>query len=129
MNEMKVNELRAGYEITAIFTVKSLIRKRSRNDRDYLVFELTRDTCVINGYLWSALQMGNKIRPGCHVKVKGYVKSLNNTTLIVIKQIRIATELEANDNEIGCYLKTTGEKAMKRTEQLHLWRDSEEDVA
>lgn len=128
MNEMRTNELRAGHEITAFFTVRSIARKKSRNNRDYLVFELTRDSDAINGYLWAALEMGNKIRPGCRVKVKGHVKSLNNTNLIVIKQIRSATESEMIANDVYCYRKVITRRAGGRIGQLRLWPDSEEDL-
>lgn len=129
VNEMKTNELRAGHEITAFFTVRSMARKKSRNNRDYLVFELTRDSEAINGYLWGALEMGNRIRPGCYVKVKGHVKNLNNTNLIEIKQIRFSTESEVNTNYGCCYQKAVARRAGERTGQLHLWPDSDGDMA
>ncbi len=117
VNEMRTNALRAGHEITAFFPVRAMDRKKSRNNRDYLVFKLTRDTDAINGYLWGALEMGNKIRPGCRVKVKGHVKSLNNTNLIVIKQIRPATESEVNADDGGCYQKVVARRVGERTGQ------------
>lgn len=128
VNEMRTNELRAGYEITAFFTVRSITRKKSRHNRDYLVFELIRDTDTINGYLWGALEMGNRIRPGCYVKVKGHVKNLNSTNLIEIKQIRLSTESEVNADD-GWYRKVVVRRVGERTGQLRLWPDSEEDVA
>lgn len=129
MSELRTSELRAGHEIVAFFTVRSMARKKSRNNLDYLVFELTRDTDTINGYLWGALAMGNKIRPGCHVKVKGHVKNLNNTNLIEIKQIWSAEESEVKNNDVYCYRKVVAKRAGERTRQLRLWPDSDEKLA
>ena len=127
MKEIRTNELRAGHEVTAYFTVRSMARKMSRNKRDYLVFELTRESDAIKGYLWGALGMGPKIRPGCCVKVKGHVKSLNNINLIEIKQIWPATESDVNANDVVCYRKLVARRAGER--QLPLWPDGEENQA
>lgn len=129
VSEMKTNELRAGHEITAFFTVRSMARKKSRNNRDYLVFELMLNLDAINGYLWGSIAIGNKIRPGCYVKVKGHVKNLNNTNLIEIKQIRPATESEVNADDVGCYQKVVARRVGERTGQLHLWPDNDGDLA
>jgi 23S rRNA maturation-related 3'-5' exoribonuclease YhaM len=127
VKESGTNELKAGHEVTAFFTVRSMERRKSRNNRDYLVFELIRDSDAIKGYLWGAIGMGSKIRPGCCVKVKGHVKNLNNVNLIEIKQIWPATESDMNANDIVYYRKLVARRVGERTRQLSLWPDKEED--
>ena len=119
MKKAMVNELKAGQWVTSFFSVRSVVKKKSKNNKDYIVFELADRSGEIKGYLWNSLETGSRINPGCFVKVNGYVKSLNGLDLIQVKQIWLAPKAEICLSDFVDSIENVSEEHRKRIKDQH----------
>jgi 23S rRNA maturation-related 3'-5' exoribonuclease YhaM len=115
-----VEELEPGQWITTVFVVKSALKRKSKNNQEYFVFEFCDRTGSVKGYLWNALETGSSVKPGCYVKVRGYIKTFNDTNILQIKKMWLASKTEITPSDFSVLLEPVSqEEFQKIKEQLY----------
>ena len=112
-----VNELIENTEVTSYFALRSLELRKSRKENYYLVLTLADRTGSVRGYCWKdATGVAETLKEKPFVKVRGIVKTVNNSLAVDIEKIRPA---ESEEVEMADILEVVPEGVLYWQKRLH----------